>query len=113
MPSSFFVTIASFFTFAQGGMYAGLIGAAGGIIGKGIYAWFMNTLFFPGAKVKSKNEENIKNEKKIKGKPGLFLAGIGLALIAYNFLTGNASTENIFSPLLPRSNFYKANNRQC
>ncbi len=94
MPSSFFVTIASFFTFAQGGMYAGLIGAAGGIIGKGIYAWFMNTLFFPGAKVKSKNEENIKNEKKIKGKPGLFLAGIGLALIAYNFLTGNASTEN-------------------
>ncbi|HNZ83271.1 MAG TPA: hypothetical protein PKK75_06430, partial [Sedimentibacter sp.] len=94
MPSSFFVTIASFFTFAQGGMYAGLIGAAGGIVGKGIYAWFINTLFFSGSKVKSKNEQNEKNEKKAKGKIGLFLAGTGIALIAYNFLTGNATLEN-------------------
>ena len=94
MPSSFLVTIASFFTFAQGGMYAGLLGAAGGIVGKGIYAWFMNTLFFSGSKGKSKNEQNEHNEKKTKGKFALFLAGIGIALIAYNFLTGNASIEN-------------------
>ena len=94
MPSSFFVTIASFFTFAQGGMYAGLIGAAGGVVGKGIYAWFMNTLFFSDSKGKSRNEHNEKPEKKTKGKFALFLAGVGIALIAYNFLTGNASVEN-------------------
>jgi hypothetical protein len=94
MPSSFLVTLGSFFTFAQGGMYAGLLGAAGGIVGKGIYAWFMNTLFFSGSKVKSKNEQSEKTERKTKGKIALFLAGTGIALIAYNFLTGNASLEN-------------------
>jgi hypothetical protein len=94
MPSSFLVTIASFLTFAQGGMYAGLIGATGGIIGKGIYAWFMNTMFFSGSKNKSKNKQNEKNEQKTKGRVALFLAGVGIALIAYNFLTGNASIEN-------------------
>ena len=92
MPSSLLVTTASFFTFAQGGMYAGLIGAAGGIIGKGIYAWFMNTLFFSGSRDKSKDDKN--ENKKTKGKFALFLAGIGIALMVYNFLTGNASIEN-------------------
>lgn len=94
MPSSFLVTISSFLTFAQGGMYAGLLGAAGGVMGKGIYAWFMNTLFFSSSKSKIKNEQNEKTERKTKGKFALFLAGIGTALIAYNFLTGNASIEN-------------------
>lgn len=96
MPSSFLVTIGSFFTFAQGGMYAGLLGAVGGIMGKGIYAWFMNTLFFTGSKDKDKrkNEQSEKNQEKTKGKFALFLAGVGIALIAYNFLTGNASIEN-------------------
>ena len=94
MPSSFFVTLASFFTFAQGGMYAGLLGAAGGVIGKGIYAWFINTLFFSGSKAEIKKEQNKNNEKKTKGGAALFLAGTGIALIAYNFLTGNASLEN-------------------
>ena len=65
MPSSLLVTTASFFTFAQGGMYAGLIGAAGGIIGKGIYAWFMNTLFFSGSRDKSKDDKN-ENKKRSK-----------------------------------------------
>ncbi len=94
MPSSFLVTIASFFTFAQGGMYAGLLGAVGGVMGKGIYAWFMNTLFFSSSKSKNKNEQNEKTERKKKGKFALFLAGVGIALISYNFLTGNASIEN-------------------
>ena len=94
MPTSFLVTIGSFFTFAQGGMYAGILGAVGGVMGKGIYAWFMNTLFFSSSKSKIKNEHNVKTERKTKGKLALFLAGIGTALIAYNFLTGNASIEN-------------------
>ena len=92
MPFSVAVTYASFFTFAQGGMYAGLIGAVGGIIGKGIYAWFINTLFFPSFKNK-KNKNELK-ETKPRGGFALLMAGTGIALIAYNFLTGNASLEN-------------------
>lgn len=94
LPSSFLLSIASFFTFAQGGMYAGLLGAVGGVFGKGIYAWFINSLFISGSKNKVGNTENEKTEKNMKKKAGLFLAGVGVALIAYNFLTGNASLEN-------------------
>jgi len=93
MPSSVAVAYASFFTFAQGGMYAGLIGAVGGIIGKGIYAWFINTLIF-SALTGKKKKANVEKEPKIKGEFVLSLAGTGIALIAYNFLTGNAALEN-------------------
>lgn len=92
LPENEIVKYASIITFAQGGMYAGLIGAIGGVIGKGFYTWFINVVVFSLFKRKNKTEK-IK-EPKVKGAFGFVLAGIGLALITYNFLTGNASIEN-------------------
>ena len=46
LPTSELVKYASLITFAQGGMYAGLLGAVGGVIGKGFYTWFINYLVF-------------------------------------------------------------------
>ena len=92
LPENGIVKYASIITFAQGGMYAGLLGAIGGVIGKGFYTWFINTIVFSLFKSKKKTEKV--KELKVKGAFGLILAGIGLALITYNFMSGNASIEN-------------------
>ena len=93
LPTSEMVKYASIITFAQGGMYAGLLGAVGGIIGKGFYTWFINNLVFSAFKKKGPKQAKVK-EPKTKGAFGLVLLGLGLALIVYNFLSGNASLEN-------------------
>lgn len=93
LPSSEWVKYASLITFAQGGMYAGLLGAVGGVIGKGFYTWFINNLVFSMFKAKGVKPAKLK-EPKTKGALGLALLGLGLALIVYNFLSGNASLEN-------------------
>ncbi|MHC1734918.1 MAG: hypothetical protein AB9921_04520 [Erysipelotrichaceae bacterium] len=93
LPTSDLVKYASLITFAQGGMYAGLLGAVGGIIGKGFYTWFINTLVF--SSLKKKGTKKVKQlEPNPKGVIALAFAGTGLALITYNFLSGNASLEN-------------------
>ncbi|MDP3058341.1 MAG: hypothetical protein Q8N36_02665, partial [bacterium] len=96
------VRVLSFFTFAQGGMYNGMLGAIGGVIGKAVFAYFVSVLILPifsrknpikgvgrglksfitGIVVKSANEA------------GKLVVGIGLALVMFNFFTGNASTVN-------------------
>lgn len=93
LPSSEIVKYASLITFAQGGMYAGLLGAVGGVIGKGFYTWFINNLVFSMFKPKGPKAVKTK-EPKTKGVFGLVLLGLGLALVVYNFLSGNASLEN-------------------
>ncbi len=93
LPTSELVKYASLITFAQGGMYAGLFGAVGGVIGKGFYTWFINDLVFSAFKPKGPKQAKVK-EPKIKGAFGLVLLGLGLALVVYNFMSGNASLEN-------------------
>lgn len=93
LPTSELVKYASLITFAQGGMYAGLLGAVGGIIGKGFYAWFINTLVFSAFRKKEAKKVRQKSQK-VNSAFALVLAGIGLALVTYNFLSGNASLEN-------------------
>ncbi len=94
------VRFLSFLTFAQGGMYGGAVGALGGIIGKAVFAYFFSALIVPlfyG-----------KNPFKVMAFKGLFagmalqgvnaaaelMLGLGLALVLFNFFTGNASPVN-------------------
>ncbi len=91
----------SFLTFAQGGTGGGLLSAAGGFIGKGVFAYFLTSLLLPlsggkpfaglGAGLKALFGSFGFRDKKAFAS---MLAGIGLALICYNFLTGNASLQN-------------------
>lgn len=88
-----------FLTFAEGGMYAGKLGAVGGIIGKAFMAWFVTVIFLPLFKRKKKSK-SVKMEigPAFVIKRGvdfaLLFAGIGSALILYNFKTGNGSVTN-------------------
>lgn len=41
------VKLLSFLTFAQGGMYGGVLGALGGVLGKAVFAYFVSTLLLP------------------------------------------------------------------
>ncbi len=92
----------SFLTFAQGGTTGGALGAVGGILGKSIFAYF--TLSFIPALFREKGSfKNLFsgfsqlfssfNLKNLTALP-LLLCGLGLSLIAYNFLTGDGSLIN-------------------
>lgn len=95
------VKLLSFLTFAQGGMYGGVWGAVGGVLGKAVFAYFVSALvsplfmgrnpfksgragkdFFSGLALQSANAA------------ASLAVGVGLALVVYNFLTGNASLVN-------------------
>ncbi len=87
---------ASFLTFAQGGLYGGFVGALGGILGKSFFAWFITMTLMPlltGVKPVKVKRTSL---KKSKAEPGfsLFILGWGAALIAYNFMSGDARLEN-------------------
>jgi hypothetical protein len=92
----------SFLTFAWGGLGAGVLGAIGGTIGKGICVYFITSMILP---LFSGKNPFAGMERGIKTMFGLvaaldrkslvpLLAGGGTALIAYNVLTGNASLHN-------------------
>ncbi len=96
------VKILSFVTFAQGGMYGGFWGAAGGILGKAVFAWFFSALLIPLVTGKVSGKGFGAGMKQFfagfyiqgLGVLAALLAGIGLALIIFNFLSGNASIIN-------------------
>jgi hypothetical protein len=96
------VSYMNFFTFAQGGMHSGVPGIVGGTIGKVVFSYFLFTFITPlfsGRKPLSGFGPGFRvlfSSFSIKGSR-LFipqLLGLGMALIAYNFLTGNASLQN-------------------
>jgi hypothetical protein len=101
------VQILSFLTFAQGGLYGGIAGAVGGVIGKAVFAYFFSVLIVPMFLGKNPFQSFG------KGLKGFFsglavnslaavvplILGIGLALVVYNFLTGNASLVNSMAGL--------------
>ena len=96
------VRVLSFLTFAQGGMYNGTIGAIGGIIGKAVFAYFISSLIIPvffgrnpfkGAGRGLKGFASGIAVQSMHAAASLII-GIGMALIAFNFFTGNASLVN-------------------
>jgi len=96
------VQLFSFLTFAQGGMYNGVAGAIGGVIGKAVFAYFVSVLILPLFSGKKPFKGMGKGFKSLVS--GLAIQsvnaaaqlalGAGLALIVFNFLTGNASPVN-------------------
>jgi hypothetical protein len=96
------VRILSFLTFAQGGMFGGVLGAVGGILGKVVVATFLNAAivplfqkkapfsgigggikdFFSGLAVKSITAVNP------------LLGGVAVSLLLYAFMNSNQSLQN-------------------
>ena len=96
------VRLLSFLTFAQGGMYGGVWGAAGGILGKAVFAYFVSALILPLFSGKNPFEGMGKGLKgfasglavRSVAAASQLMFGVGLALVVFNFLTGNASAVN-------------------
>lgn len=91
--------IASFFTFAQGGMYGGILSAAGGILGKVIVAAFLNAMILPLFQKRapfsgvSGGLKGLFSQTAIDGIRSLspLAMGIGIALILYGFMNSRES----------------------
>lgn len=96
------VRILSFLTFAQGGMYAGAWGALGGIMGKAVFAYFFSLLIAPLFSGKNPFKGMEMGFKGLMaglvihsaGAAGQLMLGLGLALVLFNFFTGNAGFVN-------------------
>ncbi len=96
------VRVLSFLTFAQGGMYGGIWGAVGGVVGKAVFAYFFGALVWPlfvghnpfrglGRGVKALFSGFF---VKSAVSATQLIVGIGLGLIVFNFLSGNAGKAN-------------------
>lgn len=94
--------VLNFLTFAQGGLYGGVIGAVGGILGKIIVAAFVNVLIVPlfqgghpfsnfGASLTA-FKDSFKSESSEALTP--LFKGIGWALIFYVLFNWTQSAEN-------------------
>jgi hypothetical protein len=96
------VHLLSFLTFAQGGMFGGALGAVGGILGKAVFAYFFSAMILPLLMGKKPFRGMGRGLKSFF--PGLavqsaamaaqLLLGLGLALVVFNFLSGNAGLIN-------------------
>ncbi len=92
------IKIMSFLTYAQGGISNNLLRAAGGLIGKGVFAAFFIS-FFAGDNPFKGFGRNISGVfKSIKfntlSKSSISLIAVGIALVMYNFITGYATLWN-------------------
>lgn len=92
----------SFLTFARGGMSGGFLGLVGGIIGKGMFSYFIFSIIIPLLSGKNPLKgiggtfKGLFSQFSVKngGQMGGLLFGAGAALIAYNFFAGYASLQN-------------------
>jgi len=92
----------SFLSFAGGGTSGGITGLVGGIVGKGVFAYFLMSLVIPltrGQKPFAGIAGGFKRFFPAFGTKGTtqsahLLAGMGAALVFYNFITGTASLVN-------------------
>ncbi len=96
------VRILSFLTFAQGGMFGGVLGAAGGILGKVVVAAFLNAAIVPLLQKKAPFSGiggGIKDffgglaVKSITAVAPL-LGGVGVSLLLYAFMNSTQSLQN-------------------
>ena len=92
----------SFLTFAGGGTSGGITGLVGGVVGKGVFAYFLMSLVLPlarGQKPFSGIGSGLKQffpaiGAKNPAQLAPLLLGAGAALIGFNFMAGNASLQN-------------------
>lgn len=83
----------SFLTFAQGGLSGGITGFLGGIVGKGIFAgaltFLITSLKRNNSLPKASFSDNIKKIYAVSANSlGGYLAGIGVAVFCYLFISG-------------------------
>lgn len=96
------VKILSFLTFAQGGMYGGVLGALGGVIGKALFAYGFSVLIAPLFSGRNPFKGMGSGFKgflaglalQSANAAGELILGAGAALILFNFFTGNAGAVN-------------------
>lgn len=95
------VQILSFLTFAGGGMSGGVLEIAGGIAGKGIFAYFLVGIVLPlfsgrnpfkGMGIGVKHLFSVLSPKT--GSLPALLMGVGVAWFIFNFLAGRAILPN-------------------
>jgi len=94
--------IASFLSYAEGGLFGGVFGAVGGIVGKVVMAVFINSLILPlfekkwplvGVAGGIKGMFTSMSKDTARGIAPL-LKGIGLALLLYMFMNINEGKQN-------------------
>lgn len=96
------VRILSFLTFAQGGMFGGVLGAAGGILGKAVVAAFLNVAIVPLFQKKAPFAEIGGGIKGFFGTLAVnsmsavapLLSGVGVSLLLYTFMNTTQSLQN-------------------
>ena len=96
------VRILSFLTFAQGGMFGGVLGAAGGILGKVVVAAFLNVAIVPLFQKKAPFAEIGGGIKGFFGTLAVnsmsavapLLSGVGVSLLLYTFMNTTQSLQN-------------------
>lgn len=96
------VRILSFLTFAQGGMFGGVLGAVGGILGKIVVAAFLNAVIIPLFQKKAPFSGiggGIKGFFKslaVKSISSItpLLGGLGISLLLYAFMNSSQSLQN-------------------
>ena len=96
------LNVLNFLTFAQGGLYGGVIGAVGGILGKVVVASFVNVLIVPlfqgghpfaqFSASMTAFKDSFKSQSSAALTP-LFL-GLGWGLVLYVLFNWTQSTEN-------------------
>ena len=85
----------NFLTFAKGGTTGGISGFVGGILGKGLFASLIVGMMNGAGRPKPAKSSSDSTEKAQSSHGyGLILCGMGLALIIYNFMTGDNSLQN-------------------
>lgn len=94
--------ILSFLTFAQGGMFGGVLGAAGGILGKVVVATFLNVAIVPLFQKKAPFSgigggiKGFFGALAVKSMTAIapLLGGIGASLLLYAFMNSTQSLQN-------------------
>ena len=104
--------VVSFLTFAQGGLYGGFLGAAGGIVGKVVVAAFVNSMLMPLFDKRlpfegiGKSFSNMFQSLSFGSAKGLapLLKGTGIALLLYGLMnmtqTGHNSMVGIVAAVM-------------
>jgi hypothetical protein len=96
--------VVSFLSFAEGGLFGGALGAAGGIVGKVVVAVFINSAILPlfqkklpfvGVAGGIKGMFSNMGEQVVRG-IAPFLGGMGAALLLYSFMNISHVQINAF-----------------
>lgn len=95
--SSGLVKALSFLTFSRGGMSNNPLHMIGGLVGKGVFVYFLSSLILPIFRKQnpfkpfaSGTKTFVSKLKNIGANSSAILLGGGIALILYNFMAGNA-----------------------